>query len=194
MTRIALKIQGVADVVSDSPLSLLILTDVQERRQMTIVCNESLQYEFSIRRGKYVGKEESRKKVRETLQQSLPETLSAMIKTHTDLRLAVVIVGIFDGEYRAVIEDETAGSALPIKASEGALLCYADPDVPLYIEQSLWKRQSVPYGKEGCRGVAMPLNTLPRTMLQAVLDKAVNEENYELAQQVKDEIQRRTRV
>lgn len=191
MSRVHLKIQGVTDISASHTASLLIITDTDETRQICVVCDEIMRHEFGIRRGKYWGTAESKALVMETLKYTLPETMSTIIKHLTDIQLAVVIVSIYDGQYRAVIEDTKSGSAFPIRVSDGALLCYADRRIPLYIERSLWNRQSVPYLGENARGVAMPLNTLTIEMLEEALQKSIDEERYELAKQLKEEIDRR---
>lgn len=191
MSRIPLKIQGVTDISATRNASLLIITDKEEQRQLTVVCDEIMRHEFGIRRGKYIGDKAEKAKVAEILRTTLPETLAAIIKYMTDLQLAVIIVNVFDGQYRAVIEDSNTGTAFPIRVSDGALLCYADPHIPLYIEESLWIRQSVPYLGHDARGVAMPLNTLSMEMLEQALQKSIEEEKYELAKQLKEEMDRR---
>lgn len=191
MARIALKIQGVTDIISTHTASLLILTDIGEKRQLAVVCDDIMRHEFGVRRGKYVGDEEKRKEVAEMLRYTLPETFASIIKHLTQLQLAVVIVSVFDGQYRAVIEDAASGTALPIRISDGALLCYADATIPLYIEESLWMRQSMPYMGQNAPGISMPLNTLTKEMLEQALEKSIAEERYELAKQLKDELDRR---
>lgn len=182
-----------SDIAAMSDASLLIITDEKEERQISIVCNSVIRHEIAIRRGKFVGSEEGRRKATDYLQYSLPETLSALIKYMTDIQLCVVIVGVFDGQYRAVIEDVNTGTAIPIRVSDGALLTYADTHIPLYIEESLWQRQSIKYGGENAPGIAMPLNTLSMPMLQSALNKCIDEEQYEMAQRLKEEIERRTK-
>ena len=59
-----------------------------------------------------------------------------------------------------------------------ALLSFIS-NIPLFIEEKLMKRQSVPYQRSS-NGVAMPLNAISNKMLQEALDKAVEDENYEL--------------
>ncbi len=192
MSRIRLKIQGVTDISASQTASLLIITDIEETRQICVVCDAVKRHEFGIRSGKYIGTPESMALLKHTLQSTLPETVSTIIRNLTDLQLAVVIVSIYDGQYRAVIEDTNSGTAFPIRVSDGALLCYADNDnIPLYIEESLWNRQSVPYLGRNVRGVAMPLNTLTKEMLEEALQKSIDEEKYELAKQLKEEIDRR---
>ncbi len=168
----------------NSPVSLLVLTDEDEKKQMSVMCNDVMRWEFGVRRGKYTGNDEERCHVTETLSKSLPETLAAMIHTYTDLQLAVVIVSVYDGEYQTVLTDEKSGVAMPIKVSEGALLCYADPSIPLYIERSLWEHQCSDYTGVENTSIAIPLNTLPLSMLKAAMKKSISEENYEMAQKV----------
>lgn len=191
MARIPLKIQGVIDISATQEASLLVLTDQEEKRQITVVCSPSTRHEISMRRGKYTGTDETKKSVAEYLQYSLPETLSAIIKYMTGLQLCVVIVSVFDGQYRSIIEDIRTGTAFPIRIGDGAILSYADPHIPLYIEESLWKVQSVPYEGDFAKGIAMPLNTLSVKMLRQAMQKCIDEEEYELAQQLKEELSRR---
>lgn len=191
MARIQLKIQGVTELSADHSTALIVITDKEERRQLAVVCNEVMRYEFGIRWGKYSPNDALKAKSADVLQYALPETLSAIIRHMTDLQLAVVIVSVFDGQYRAIVEDQRTGTAFPIRVSDGALLSYADPSIPLFIEESLWERQSVPYLGENSKGIAMPLNTLSMDMLKAALKKCIEEERYEMAQEVKKEIERR---
>lgn len=191
MARIQLKIQGVADICSTHKASLIIITDLEEQHQISVVCDEVTRHGFIIRRGKYTDNKEHAAKVTETLAMALPETFSAIIKQITNIKLAVVILSIYDGQYQALIEDQITGQAFPIRISEGVLLCYADQSIPLFIEESLWLRQSVPYMGDQAQGVAMPLNTLNVEMLKQALQKSIDEEKYELAKLLKEEIDRR---
>lgn len=52
------------------------------------------------------------------------------------------------------------------------------------------KRQSTPFD-ETATGIAIPINTMDEPRLQMALKNAIDEENYELASQLRDEIKRR---
>ena len=51
-------------------------------------------------------------------------------------------------------------------------------------------RQSVPFA-EDARGMSLPVNSISDDMLHQALDRAVADENYELASCLRDEIKRR---
>lgn len=189
--RIQLKVQGVLDIQPDNAMSLIIVTDIQEKRQIALPVDMNLRMDFAIRRGKYVGDADKRREVAQALQMALPETLSAIIKYMTDLELCVVIVGVIKGEYRAIIEDQRTGTSFTIRATDGVLLTYADTHIPLYIDDALWKIQSTEYNGEQSKGIMLPLNTLSPMMLKSALRKCVDEEEYEMAEQLKKELNRR---
>lgn len=190
--RIPLKVQGVTDIAGAQEATLLIVTDQEEKKQIALVVNANLRYEFAVRRGKYINDEAHRKVATESLETSLPEALCALLKYMTDIELAVVIMGIYDGEYRAVLEDQRSGTLFPIKAGDGILLAYADPHIPLLAEEALWQRQSMPYQGADAKGISMPLNTLSTEMLKQAMQKCIEEEKYELADQLKKELERRS--
>jgi hypothetical protein len=62
---------------------------------------------------------------------------------------------------------------------------------PVYIENTLFLQQSIPFDAEQ-RNVAIPINTMDLERLNIILQNAIDEENYELASKVRDEIKRRT--
>ena len=58
------------------------------------------------------------------------------------------------------------------------------------MEENLFKRQSVVCGSTKNK-LAVPINTLTLKMLKKALDKAIEEENYELASLLRDELKHR---
>ena len=58
------------------------------------------------------------------------------------------------------------------------------------MEENLFNRQSVPCSPSKNR-LAVPINTLTLEMLKKALDKAIEEENYELASMLRDELNQR---
>ena len=55
------------------------------------------------------------------------------------------------------------------------------------------KRQSIPFNKDS-KTMSLPVNTLSEEMLGEALTKAVDNENYELAAALNQEIERRKKL
>ena len=77
----------------------------------------------------------------------------------------------------------------PIRASDAVLLAQV-AKLDIFMEESLFKRQSVDYHANKNK-IALPVNVLSMEMLRHALDKAIEEENYELASMLRDEMRHR---
>lgn len=219
MSVVALKYQGIQTIVSAPHIGLMVLTDMEEKRQISIVCDGYTRLQYAVRTrqinprnihfrldeaemenddmegsgdGNSFADEDTETPQEASPMQGrmLPEVLYSIINYMTDMRLGVSIVNIYDGEYRAVIIDHTSGATFPIKVTEGILLTLANRHVPLTIDSDVWRYQSVPYKKDG-QGVALPINTLTMPMLKKALASAIDDERYEAAKALKEEIDRR---
>lgn len=173
-----LKFKSVSEIVGTDDVGLLLLVTEDEQRQLSIVCDKAMIYQFGLRL--------SHTPVTEKL---LPEVLWTVVKRHTELDFQVIINDLVDGQYRTLLYEPHILQAIPIRASDGVLLAKM-ADLPIYIEERLLLRQSVPHDEQS-RGVAVPVNVISDEMLVAALHKAVDEENYEQASQLRDELRRR---
>ena len=52
MNKIRLVLKGVSEIVGDDNLGLLILTDVAQTRQLSIICDKQMEYQFDLRMSK----------------------------------------------------------------------------------------------------------------------------------------------
>lgn len=197
MSRILLKFQGTQSMVQIPSASIVTLTDEFETRQMSIVCDNYTKYQLDLRThsesismkgGKIHGVNPS-----DITNRMLPEVLFSIINYLTELQPIVVITGVSDGQYNAVIEDATTGTTFPLRVSDAIVFAVANKFVPIYVEDYLWNAQSVPYCKNSA-GVSIPINSLSREMLYASLNQAIENEQYEMAQQLKEELERRKKV
>lgn len=180
MARIQLIFQQATEVVGSDNEGLLILTDPFQERQLAIPCDGNELKEFKARIGKRTGQSNK-----------LIDVLMKVIRWQTDLDLEIVVNGLVKGKYTAILSNIDTLDQVAINAADGVLLSYISNDkIPVYIDESLFLRQSSPYDVR-MKGVALPVNTLTMGMLRKALDKAVNDENYELASQLRDEIERR---
>ena len=193
MNKIKLKYMGVQLMVNNTDIGIISLVDEAETRHLSIVCDRFTKFQFDLRSGLADTEEETVQAIGENAGRTLlPEALMGIINYMTDLKLCVVVTNVVDGVYRAVIEDERTGTTFPVKATEGVLLTLANKHVPLYAEATLWQYQSVPL-KKGQPGVAIPINSLTKEMLEASLEKAIENEEYETAKHIKEELDRRTK-
>lgn len=222
MSYIPLKYQGVLTVSQCTSVNVIVLTDVEEKRQISIVCDVYTRLQFAVRtkqidpgniqfRTEEEDTEENfgegltpfnddvppeedlaGKRKSQSTGSMLPEVLCGIIHYMTNMKLGVNIVNIYDGQYRAVIVDTTSGTQFPVNVTDGILLTLANQHVPLSIDANLWKYQSVPFKKDG-QGVSLPINTLTLPMLKNAFKSAIEDERYEQAKYLKEEIDRRTK-
>lgn len=167
-----------SEIVGDDNLALLILTDFAQTRQLSIICDKQTEYQFGIRLGKTP-----------VANIMLPEVMAQLISQQTTLNLELLIYDIVDGQYQASLINNDTSQTIPIRASDAILFAFVS-HCPLYIEERLMMRQSVPYDTN-TPGLAIPVNSISNSMLQNALNKAIQEENYELASHLHEEMQRR---
>lgn len=175
MRRLLLRFENMQQIVGSDDLSVILLTDADRRRALSVVCDADMTRQLLLRlRG---NSRVCRTMLPEVLLQLLPSTYEMMI------------VGVFDGQYQVVLTDTVNGENVRIRTSDAVLLSIIS-HVPLYIEERLMVQQSVPFD-ENATGVAIPINSMDTQRLKIALQNAVDEENYELASQLRDEINRR---
>lgn len=174
MEKVRLIFKGVSEIVGSKDLGLLILTDEFSERQITIVCDKAMAVQIELRMRKVP--------ITEIM---LPEVLCKLMKNVITEDWELLIDALVDGQYRTFICNRQTEERLMIRASDAVLLSVVG-NIPLYVESQLMKFQSVIY-RENSKGVSLPVNTISDEMLQAALDKAIAEENYELASRLRDE-------
>ncbi len=175
MRRLLLRFENMQQIVGSDDLSVILLTDADRRRALSVVCDADMTHQLLLRlRG---NSRVCRTMLPEVLLQLLPSTYEMMI------------VGVFDGQYQVVLTDTANGENVRIRTSDAVLLSIIS-HVPLYIEERLMVQQSVPFD-ENATGVSIPINSMDTQRLKIALQNAVDEENYELASQLRDEINRR---
>ncbi len=175
MRRILLRFENLQQITGSEDLSVILLTDRDRKRVLTVVCDADITRQLLIR---LHGKSEHTRTM-------LPEALLQLLPS----RYEMMIVGVYDGQYQVMLMDAENGNSVRIRTSDAVLLSIIS-HVPLYIEERLMAYQSVPFD-EHASGVSIPINSMDTQRLKAALRNAVEEENYELASQLRDEINRR---
>ena len=92
----------------------------------------------------------------------------------------------------ATLVNKITNERMSIKPDQAVLLAMA-ADMEMYTTEMVMKELSTPFNKENVTSTAcsVPLLALPDQMLEKALDCAINEEDYETASAIRDEIERR---
>lgn len=178
MHDVKLQIIGVSEIVGGCGMALLMLSDEQRARIMTIVCEQTTGREIALRLAKTPG-----------LSRRLPETLCAMLPYLNAESYELRIYDVYGGEYKCALTHRFDGSQIPIRMSDGVLLALV-AKLDILISQHLFQHQSIAYDKES-HSMAIPINVLNEKMLEQALEKAVEDENYEMASILRDELKKR---
>jgi len=124
------------------------------------------------------------------LKTSLANVLADILTHEADFDMEINIEGLDDGVYITYIVNNTTGTRIRLKASEAVYLSIIS-EVPIYIDGKLMKTQSIRHKKLSNSSLSLPVNAVSMEMLQAALENAINDENYELASRLRDEIRNR---
>lgn len=177
--KIRLRVKGLSVVTEVEDHALLMLTDEQETRLLTIFCDRLLREQVEQR---LMAKPENN-----TL---LPEVLAGVLLNQFGAKMEIIINDVHEGVYRAALTNTVTYQQRSMRASDAVLLHLACPKIPLYASLHIMMHQSVPFKKDS-NGVALPFNALSSELLQKALDKAVEEEDYEAASRIRDELKNR---
>ena len=181
MDKVRLNIKSVLSIADGDDTALITLVDEAEERQVSILCDRATVERF-----------EYRTKHRAESQKLIPEALSAVVRMKGGSPLEILIIGLYDGQYQVVLNARDLSDFVPIRASEAILLSMV-ANIPIYIEANLMKLQAVPY-KKNETGIPLPMNVLSLDMLKKAMKQAVEDENYELASHLRDELKKRDNI
>ncbi|MBQ7510860.1 MAG: UvrB/UvrC motif-containing protein [Prevotella sp.] len=173
MRRTLLRFERLQQIVGGEGMAVIILTDMERKNAVSVVCDEPMSQQIQMR--------VSNPKLCKNM---LPETLLSLLTSSYEM----MICGLFEGQYQVVLMDDI-GNLVRLRMSDAVLLSLMS-DIPLYIENGLMERQCYPYD-EKADSIAIPINTMDLPRLKMAMEKAVEDENYELASQLRDEINRR---
>lgn len=175
MNKTRLIFHSIKKIVGAEDLSLLILTDMAKVRQLTVVCDADMANQFDLRIARIP-----------VTGLMLPEALWNMMRMQTGSEYELVIYDVDRGRYEAMLVEQHSLQSVKLRASDAILMSYIS-SVPLYMEENLFMRQSFPF-EEAPHKLAVPVNAISTDMLKKALDKAIDEENYELASHLRDEL------
>lgn len=183
MTTVELIFKNISEIAGVDDMALLILTDKAGERQIAIPCDKEQLKAFKLR----LSKDPATRTM-------LPEVMWQATRWFLGRPMEMVISGINEGRYEGMLTAPELGMQLPIRVTDGILLSLVSKEkVPVKAETSLFHRQSTPYAKDSA-GLSLPINTITDKMLDVALQKAIQNENYEMAGHLRDELKRRNEL
>jgi len=178
MERVTLVFIGVSEIPGADDVGLIMLRDEERTREISIMCDKAMVYQFMLRLQKAPG-----------TPQLLPEVLVNVLQNQTMLDFYIMFSDVVDGEYQATLYNRASLIPVKMRASDAVLLSLIS-DIPMYMEKMVFLKQSTPYDP-GNNKVALPLNTLSEKLLREALNDAIEKEQYELASTLRDELNKR---
>lgn len=178
MKKVSLHFHSASVIVGNDEMGMLSLLNEEENRILCIPCKADLLDRFSDDYAK-----------QRTGAPHLAEVLWRSLDPLTRAAYEVWITDVDNGNYNVKLYNGETFDLFPVDAAEAMLLVkYAG--VKVFIDERLMLRQSLPFLEENS-SLSVPVNVLSMEMLKEALDKAVKEENYELASYLRDEMMRR---
>ncbi len=182
MNRTQLFFRSISEVVGGNGMAVIVLTDKEARRAVSVVCDSAMKWQIGMRHN-----------ARNRKETFLPEVMTALLTDVVSLAgYEITVSDIVDGEYQTAIINKDTLVGHKIRLSDAVLLSLVS-DIPIYMDNRLMYRQSSPYNAETDR-MAIPINTLATDKLKEELDKAIEAENYRLASQIKEELNNREKT
>ena len=181
MSKVQLVYVGMSQIVGGPELGLLLLSNLSQTRQIAIVCDHHMEYELGLRSGE-----------KSITERFLPEVLCNINPMMTSEHYEILFNSIVDGQYKALLVNKDDLTLTPIRASDAVLLAQI-AKLNIFMEEHLFNRQSVDSGKSQNK-IALHVNALSVEMLHHALEKAIEDENYELASMLRDEMKKRSKL
>lgn len=178
MDRIKLSILGISEIVGLDDISLLVLIDDMKDRQLVVTCDKAMSRLIK----KHMSNEPH-------VGMLYPQVMANILKAqgHTDVE--VCINDIHDGQFDTEIVDSLSQQHFPIRCSDGILFSLVT-NAPIYASGQIMLKQSVPF-RLGDNKIGLPLTILSKEMLEMALQKAIEAEDFEMASNLRDELNKR---
>lgn len=178
MGRVRLYYKDLSEIVGGKGFSVVRLTDAEEQRAISVICDKAMTDQLLIRINRVPG-----------YGQMLPEVLSQMLMAEGPGDLELMVYDIVDGQYCTTLLNTRTLMLKSIRISDAVLLHYLSK-IPFYIEENLMQRQCSPYSPDS-RGISIPINTIDTERLNQELERAIAVEDYRLASHLHEELQKR---
>ena len=178
MEKIKLVYQGAFAIPDAEEACVVTLTDAQEKRALSIVTDKPMANEIKFRQLD-----------KDVKHPHLVDVLARMICERGPQAYHVVFEANGNIGPKAKLVNATSGSAYSLPQDEAVLLAVT-AGLEIFTNMEVLQKFTTPFRKD-VMSVALPIVGLPDSLLKKALEKAVEEENYEGASFIRDEMKRR---
>lgn len=173
-----LLIKSVSEILGIKDVALVSLVNATETRQIVVSCELEMRDLIM----KYMTD-------RPETQMLFPSVVNDILATRDKSSLEVRISGVKDGVYQTEIYDRLTQKSFPIRCSDGIFMSVACK-LHIYASAEVMRLHSIPY-VTGATKVGLPLSVLSEKLLKNSLQMAIETENYEMASNLRDELNKR---
>lgn len=170
--------KGTFSIPEADDACLITLTDEGEKRALYIVLEREVANEIKMHEKKM-----------EDANCHLVDVFSKVLKDEGAVHYRIVFEGILNQGLKAKLVNMITDASYDIRP-EMAVLLSLKTDFEMCTSLDVLQKFSTPYNKN-VMSVALPIMSLPDSLLHKALEKAVEEENYEGASFIRDEMKRR---
>ena len=171
--------KGIFSIPEADDACLITLTDEGEKRALYIVLEKEVANEIKMHEKKM-----------EDADCQLVDVFSKVLKDEGAIHYRIVFEGILNQGLKAKLVNTITDASYDIRP-EMAVLLSLKSDFEMCTSLDVLQKFSTPYNKN-VMSVALPIMSLPDSLLHKALEKAVEEENYEGASFIRDEMKRRS--
>lgn len=171
--------KGIFSIPEADDVCLITLTDEGEKRTLYIVLEKEVANEIKMH-----------EKMMEDADCQLVDVFSKVLKDEGAVHYRIVFEGILNQGLKAKLVNTITDASYDIRP-EMAVLLSLKSDFEMCTSLDVLQKFSTPYNKN-VMSVALPIMSLPDSLLHKALEKAVEEENYEGASFIRDEMKRRS--
>lgn len=171
--------KGIFSIPEADDVCLITLTDEGEKRALYIVLEKEVANEIKMYEKKM-----------EDADCQLVDVFSKVLKDEGAVHYCIVFEGILNQGLKAKLVNTITDASYDIRP-EMAVLLSLKSDFEMCTSLDVLQKFSTPYNKN-VMSVALPIMSLPDSLLHKALEKAVEEENYEGASFIRDEMKRRS--
>ncbi len=175
---VRLFLEEVAEFTNSPEFAIISLANEQKTRMVTVVCLTEAANAIKMRMQQH--------KITGIL---LPEATARLMQLNGLDHYELLIDDLIEGQYMAYLHDTAGEKNVRVRITDGILLAQA-AKMPICIDDDLLNKQSVAY-RPLKNGVSVPVNTITEKMLEESLQKAIDEENYEMAAKLHEELKNR---